>query len=93
MIMKVCASGGFKRESIRSPRFKTWPQSGSAAEPCGGRQASQASPHRETNLSGTGWTYSYRAASPSLDFRPPADSASGPSCVIYAIMLTLNEPE
>ena len=25
MIMQVCASGGFKRESIRSARFETWP--------------------------------------------------------------------
>jgi hypothetical protein len=25
MIVQVCASGGFKRESIRSARFETWP--------------------------------------------------------------------
>jgi hypothetical protein len=31
VIVQVCASGGFKRESIRSARFETWPQSAALA--------------------------------------------------------------
>ena len=37
MIVQVCASGGFKRESIRSARFETWPQSAALANRGGGQ--------------------------------------------------------
>jgi len=46
VIVQVCASEGFKRESIRSHQVKTSPQSGSAGERWGDRDCPALGPSR-----------------------------------------------